>query len=216
MHQLPASVHFWSAAGMFVVEVAVPWLIFAPPRFVRLRAVAAAILIALQLGIAATGNYGFFNLLATVLYLALLDDRVLTWRAPAAGPRAGPLNGAAIWHSAVERGRAAHRLLQRDDALREIDLTRGAERGEPLVVEPGVGRGVADRLDQRLRAVPGDDDRAPGDRRRSERGRNVVEGMGVHVEGGGRDAPAVLRPAAHAAARLADVVCSAPWCSCRA
>jgi hypothetical protein len=34
-------------------------------------------MIALQLGIAATGNYGFFNLLTIVLYLAVLDDHRL-------------------------------------------------------------------------------------------------------------------------------------------
>jgi len=91
MHQLPPSVHFWSAAGMFVIEVAVPWLIFAPPRFARVRLTAAALMISLQLGIGATGNYGFFNLLAIVLYLALLDDgtleRVHLWRRPS--PEAG-------------------------------------------------------------------------------------------------------------------------------
>jgi hypothetical protein len=62
---------------MFVVEVAVPWLIFAPPRFARVRAAAAAIMIALQISIGVTGNYGFFNLLTIVLYLALLDDQML-------------------------------------------------------------------------------------------------------------------------------------------
>jgi hypothetical protein len=130
MHQLPASVHFWSAAGMFAVEVAVPWLIFAPPRFVRVRAVAAAIMISLQLGIAATGNYGFFNLLATVLYLALLDDRVLTWRAPPARPRAGPLNGAAIWYLVASGAALLIACFSVMTLFREIDLTRG----QPSVV----------------------------------------------------------------------------------
>src|SRR5204863_5082845 len=53
MHQLPGPVHFWSAAAMFVIEMAVPWLIFAPPRFIHVRAAAAVMMIALQLGIAA-------------------------------------------------------------------------------------------------------------------------------------------------------------------
>jgi len=130
MHQLPASVHFWSAAAMFVVEVAVPWLIFAPPRFVRVRAVAAAIMIALQLGIAATGNYGFFNLLTTVLYLALLDDRVLTWRQAPDGARPGPFNGAAIWNLLASGGALLVACFSVMTLFREIDLTRG----QPSVV----------------------------------------------------------------------------------
>ncbi|HEV8396731.1 MAG TPA: lipase maturation factor family protein [Vicinamibacterales bacterium] len=125
MHQLPASVHFWSAAGMFVVEVAVSWLIFAPPRFVRVRAVAAVIMIALQLGIAATGNYGFFNLLTIVLYLALLDDRMLTWRPPPAGSPPGPLNGAAIWHLLASGLALLVACFSVMTLFREIDLTRG-------------------------------------------------------------------------------------------
>ena len=39
--------------------------------------IACALMILLQVGIGATGNYGFFNLLTIVLYLALLDDRTL-------------------------------------------------------------------------------------------------------------------------------------------
>jgi hypothetical protein len=41
-HQLSASMHYWSTAGMFVIELLVPWLVFLPPRFRRVRAAAAA------------------------------------------------------------------------------------------------------------------------------------------------------------------------------
>jgi len=127
MHQLPASVHFWSAAGMFVVEVAVPWLIFAPPRFARVRAAAAALMIALQISIGVTGNYGFFNLLTIVLYLALLDDQM--WaplkRRPAAAAREGPTNAAAGWHLLASGLAVLIACFSVMTLLREIDLTRG-------------------------------------------------------------------------------------------
>ena len=41
-HQLPPSMHYWSAAAMFVIELGAPWVIFAPPRFRRLRLIACA------------------------------------------------------------------------------------------------------------------------------------------------------------------------------
>jgi lipase maturation factor 1 len=61
---------------MFSAELVVPFLIFTP-RPVRLKAF--VILVLLQLLIAATGNYGFFNMLAIVLCLSLLDDRDWIW-----------------------------------------------------------------------------------------------------------------------------------------
>jgi len=63
--------------GMFAIELGAPWLIFAPRRFPGLRVAACVLLVLGQLGIALTGNYGFFNLLAIVLCLALLDDATL-------------------------------------------------------------------------------------------------------------------------------------------
>jgi hypothetical protein len=127
MHQLPRSVHFWSAAGMFVIEVAIPWLIFAPPRFRRVRAVAAALLIALQLGIGVTGNYGFFNLLTIVLYLALLDDSMLAWpwsaRLKPRPTAEGPVNAAAAWHLLVSGAAILIACFSVMTVFREMDLT---------------------------------------------------------------------------------------------
>ena len=84
MHQLPAS--FQTASVLFVlfVELAVPLLIFAPRR---LRLFAFGALVVLQILIAATGNYAFFNLLAIVLGVTLLDDGVFPgrWQGRAAG-----------------------------------------------------------------------------------------------------------------------------------
>jgi predicted DCC family thiol-disulfide oxidoreductase YuxK len=64
--------HF-SVAFCLVVEIIVPFFIWAPRR---LRFMAAGLLIFLQLVIAITGNYCFFNLLTIALCLLLIDDSV--------------------------------------------------------------------------------------------------------------------------------------------
>jgi lipase maturation factor 1 len=79
-HQLPARLHYWSVPAAFAIELAAPFAIFLPVRFWWTRLVACAAMTLFQLSIAATGNYGFFNLLAIVLYLALLDDQTLRLR----------------------------------------------------------------------------------------------------------------------------------------
>ena len=78
-HQLPAPFHKASCAAMFAIELIVPLLIFAPPP---LCYVAGATTIALMLGIMATGNYCFFNLLTIALSLLVFDDAVFTISAP--------------------------------------------------------------------------------------------------------------------------------------
>ena len=75
--QLPPWMHRAGTLGMFVIELGAPWLILAPPRLVRLRLTAFVLLVLGQLGIAVTGNYGFFNLLSLTLCVPLLDDAVL-------------------------------------------------------------------------------------------------------------------------------------------
>jgi predicted DCC family thiol-disulfide oxidoreductase YuxK len=60
-----------SCAVMFLVEFGSPFLILAPRR---VRAFGAGLVAALMVLIAATGNYGFSNLLTLVLCLACLDD----------------------------------------------------------------------------------------------------------------------------------------------
>ncbi len=79
-HQLPGWFQRFSVLAMFIVEVALPFLVFGPRRA---RLVACAGFIAFQVVIMATGNYGFFNLLTIVLCLTLLDDGVWPrrWRA---------------------------------------------------------------------------------------------------------------------------------------
>jgi predicted DCC family thiol-disulfide oxidoreductase YuxK len=68
---LPAWLQRASCGFSLFVELVLPFLIFAPRRP---RRIALWGFVVLQLGIAATGNYGFFNLLTIVLCIPLLDD----------------------------------------------------------------------------------------------------------------------------------------------
>lgn len=76
-HNLPDWFGMLSVGVMFVIELALPFLVFVPSRYRRVRAAACAGLCLLQILIAATGNYGFFNVLTLALYLSLLDDAVV-------------------------------------------------------------------------------------------------------------------------------------------
>jgi len=76
-HWLPEPMHRGMTLVMLAIELLVPWLIFVPERWRRARHAACGLLVVGQLGIALTGNYGFFNLLALVLCVPLLDDGIL-------------------------------------------------------------------------------------------------------------------------------------------
>jgi hypothetical protein len=84
-HHLPAWFQQLSTAAVLAIELLVPWLIFTTRR---LRHVACAALVVLQLLIALTGNYAFFNLLTVALSLTLLDDA--SWRRWAERRDVGP------------------------------------------------------------------------------------------------------------------------------
>ncbi len=75
-HHLPSWVHTLSVGGMFAIELAVPFAIFGPRK---LRLLGMILLVALQVLIGATGNYGFFNLLTVALCITLLDDEHLAF-----------------------------------------------------------------------------------------------------------------------------------------
>ena len=70
-HHLPGWFQMFSTAGTFVIELIVPFMFFLPGK---IRYVAGAVQIALQLFIIVTGNYCFFNLLTIGLCLFLFDD----------------------------------------------------------------------------------------------------------------------------------------------
>lgn len=94
-YHLPAWFQHASVGFVFLVELVIPFFILAPRRL-RVPAVFAIAL--LQILIALTGNYAFFNLLTLALCLFLLDDhflrhfspeRVLTGIAHGFAPRSG-------------------------------------------------------------------------------------------------------------------------------
>jgi len=70
-HQLPEWVLMASTLAMFLIEIAVPFLLFLPRVW---RARGAVFLVLLQVGIGLTGNYGFFNVLSVVLCVVWFDD----------------------------------------------------------------------------------------------------------------------------------------------
>ncbi len=129
-HQLPAWFQQIAVVVMFTIEIGVPFLIFAPRRF---RQLAALALLLFQLLIAATGNYGFFNLLAVVLCVPLLDDRLMLravprrWLAWAGrpAPRAAPRG----WRRGVGWALAGSLLFVSGLSLvREMALTQRPRR----------------------------------------------------------------------------------------
>jgi hypothetical protein len=107
VHWWPPALHKAATVAMFVAEIGVPFLIFGTAR---LRMVAAAVIALFQVGIAATGNYGFFNLLTIVLCLMLLDDGRLGLR-PAESPAERPSPPGRIWRGCAWAMMAAFVVL---------------------------------------------------------------------------------------------------------
>ena len=73
-HHLPEGFHRFAVGGVFFVEMVVPFMVFGPRP---LRFFAAACFTGLNVVIAVTGNYTFFNLLSIILCVFLLDDDLL-------------------------------------------------------------------------------------------------------------------------------------------
>ncbi|MCH7848243.1 MAG: lipase maturation factor family protein, partial [Planctomycetes bacterium] len=71
LNQLPCWVQKISVIGVLLVELVLPFFIFAPPLF---RRIACGAFTLMMLVIVITGNYNFFNLLTILLALTLLDD----------------------------------------------------------------------------------------------------------------------------------------------
>jgi len=70
-HHLPESFQKFSVFMVFVIELALPFFIFAPRR---LRYAAVLSMMGFMVLIMATGNYCFFNILTVAILLLLLDD----------------------------------------------------------------------------------------------------------------------------------------------
>jgi hypothetical protein len=100
-HQLPLWFQEASVLVMFLIELVAAVGILFPPRIRRL---AFAPLVGLQILILITGNYTFFNILTTGLCFFLLDDEYLRARAP----RWLRLAGSNESHEIRSRGRFVH------------------------------------------------------------------------------------------------------------
>jgi hypothetical protein len=126
-HQLPGWAHRIQTAIMFAIELGAPWLLFVPDRYRRLRYVGVGGLVLLQAGIALTGNYGFFNLLAVVLCVPALDDRVIGRFLPVRLESAG---SAAPWrHAALVAVVGPIALVSALSAWAELAYTSAAAGG---------------------------------------------------------------------------------------
>ena len=102
LHQVPGWFHAASIGFMFWAELIAPFLVFGPRR---VRMVGFWSLVLLQILIAATGNYGFFNLLSVVLCLTLVEDR--DWGRRYADGDVLPPGAGGIGHSSRRRGRSS-------------------------------------------------------------------------------------------------------------
>jgi hypothetical protein len=98
MQQLPDWLQSLSVLMTFLAELLVPLLIFGPRIC---RHIACMMLLTFQVLIAATGNYGFFNLLSAALCLLLLDDDVFPARFRRWLPRPSPPRARPGWLAMV-------------------------------------------------------------------------------------------------------------------
>ena len=125
LHNAPEWFGTMSVGLMFVIEIAVPFVIFFPPRFRLVRALGCATLCLLQIVIALSGNYGFFNLLTVALYLSLLDDVAIASVLPRyvstpGAPHAEPPLAPRPWRVAVAGITATLALLSVLSFVREL------------------------------------------------------------------------------------------------
>ena len=172
--------HF-SVAFCLAVEIIVPFFIWAPRRP---RLIAAGLLIFLQLAIAITGNYCFFNLLTIALCLLLIDDASIGRKYVTVRDRRDsyrlrryaaigviivtlPINAWLIFTAFKPRSRPPHALATVYGQLEAFRIVNGyglfrvmtKDRGE-IVVE-GSAEGV-EWLPYEFKWKPGDVKRAPG------------------------------------------------------
>ena len=79
LHHFPEVLLKSATAMTLIIELILPFFIFAPRR---IRHFAGIIFIGFQLIILLTGNYNFFNLLTIFICLFLFDDRAIRWICP--------------------------------------------------------------------------------------------------------------------------------------
>lgn len=105
-HRLPIWFHKASTLAVLVIELGAPWCILTTRR--AWRVAGFVLLVGLQIVIALTGNYAFFNLLSAALCLFLLDDETI---ASVAQPfRAAAAAGLKACTTDISRGRRSMAL----------------------------------------------------------------------------------------------------------
>jgi predicted DCC family thiol-disulfide oxidoreductase YuxK len=181
LHQLPISFQQVSCAFLFFVELLVPFLVFAPRRA---KHAAFVFFVGLQILIALTGNYAFFNWLTVALCFLLLDDAVFSrrgatesapehpkrWPAAVLGPVATVLLVASVLQLALTVRRSAEgfprpalRYLELISPLRSVNrygLFAVMTTRRPEIVVEGSEDGVSWRPYE-FRWKPGDVTRGP-------------------------------------------------------
>ncbi len=113
----------FSCLFLFFVELVVPFFFFAPRR---LRLFACGLTVFLQVVIAATGNYAFFNLLTIALAVLLLDDASLPGAVARPGRRRGPRPRSA------GRAGSSGRRPRSSSPPRPFRSSRRSARGDPF------------------------------------------------------------------------------------
>ncbi len=106
-HHLPEKFHRLETASNHLVQLAVPFLYFAPQPF---AAVAGALTIFSQSWLILTGNYAFLNLLTIVLAVSTFGDQILTGLLESIGGIFMPGTSPAFTTPAVEPVSAPHML----------------------------------------------------------------------------------------------------------
>jgi predicted DCC family thiol-disulfide oxidoreductase YuxK len=172
--------HF-SVAFCLAVEIIVPFFIWAPRRP---RLIAAGLMIFLQLAIAITGNYCFFNLLTIALCLLLIDDAAIGRKYSALRDcryshrlcsYAGigviivtlPINAWLIFSAFKPRARPPHALANAYGQLEAFRIANGyglfrvMTKGRDEIVIEGSTDGL-DWLPYEFKWKPGDVKQAPG------------------------------------------------------
>ena len=149
-HHLPDWFHRLSVLIMFAVELVAPWFLFSR----RLRRPGMGMLLAFQVLIAATGNYGFFNLLSAVLCLSWLDTGGFGWLAGRGGKadstdRSAPTTGdVSTLHVVSQRIRwaAAAAILCLSLVVAARELTRSLPRGPDTPPRAAAAADLVDRV----------------------------------------------------------------------
>ncbi|MBT2502569.1 lipase maturation factor family protein [Curtobacterium sp. ISL-83] len=182
-HLLPRPVHRLETLGSHVVQLVVPFFLFAPQP---IASAAAALVLVTQLWLVVTGNFAWLNWITLVLAVAAVDDRsiaaVLPWLEPAvsSGPTATPVVFVAVTVAlgvllAVLSWPAARNLVSRQQLMNasfnkwRIANAYGAfgsvtQQRDEVIVE-GTTADVPMEEDWRayeFRGKPGDPRRRPG------------------------------------------------------